>query len=546
MVAFFHRFHSPNALVVLIGLWLLTVGNTVLWMRVGSLVSGSVLWALAATWLCLWLALMQWVQWPFVLKAVLALAVLTSAFASYFMSTYGVIIDPSMMRNALATNTNEALDLFSVRLLIFVLLIAAPALWIIVRWKIQWTWTLQTLLGRLLWSGVALGVALGLIWSVYADLASMMRNDRSIRYLITPFNVLYSGIRAATPKIEGAQRKLISVGDDARVRRATSRPPLLVLVVGETARAANFGLNGYARNTTIHMQRRMTQGRMVYWTHAESCGTNTEVSVPCMFSSLTAAEGADQPAQHQNLLDVLTKAGLGVYWVDNQSGCKGVCDRVPHVTIDGRGDPRLCSQGECLDEALVQHLEVAMNSLASDQKNEGVVLVLHQMGSHGPAYYKRSPQDAKPFLPECTSAVLAECSSETLHNTYDNSIVYTDKVLEQVLQWLQHQERAQQFATAMVYVSDHGESLGEKGLYLHGAPRWMAPKEQTHIPMLAWYSETWTHETGLSTDCLKSYSHQPISHDFIFHSVLGLLGVQTKAYKQELDWHHACMTQTKE
>ena len=540
MVTFFRRFHSASALVAFVGLWLLTVGNTVLWSHVAPLASVPVLLALAAAWLCVWMALMQWLQWPVLLKTVLVLAVLTAAFVSYFMATYGVVIDPSMMRNALATDTNEVLDLLSGRLLVFVLLIAGPPLWLIARWKIQWVWSVPYLFGRLIWSVGALALALGLIWLVYADFASMMRNDRSIRYQITPFNILYSGIRAATPKIQATQRKLLPVGDDAHLSSAMGKPPLLVLVVGETARAANFGLSGYARNTTPNLQRRMAQGSMVYWSQAESCGTNTEVSVPCMFSPLTAAEGADQPAKHQNLLDVLAKAGLNVYWADNQSGCKGVCDRVAHVNIDGHGDPRLCTQGDCLDEALVQQLDLAVNGFNDDQKKRGIVLVLHQMGSHGPAYFKRSPTDAKLFLPECTSGVLAECSPESLQNTYDNSIAYTDKVLEQVLQWLEHRERGQQYATAMVYVSDHGESLGEKGLYLHGAPRWMAPKEQTHIPMLAWYSQTWIQQRGVVTDCLKSRANQPVSHDFLFHSVLGMLNVQTQAYKPELDWHQPC------
>lgn len=540
MLTLISRFRSPNALVVWVGLWLMTVGNTVLWMHVAPLVSVTVLLVLGAALFSVWLALMQWLQWPLVLKPVLVLAVLAAAFATYFMSTYGVVIDPSMMRNALATDSREALDLFSGRLLIVLGLIAVPALWVIVRWHIQWTWTVRALLARLLWSVVALGLALGLIWLVYGDLASLMRNNHGIRYQITPFNVLYSGIRAATPKINLAQRVLVPVGDDAHVERATNKPPLLVLVVGETARAADFGLSGYARNTTSNMQRRMAQGDMVYWSQAQSCGTNTEVSVPCMFSPLTAAEGADQPAKHQNLMDVLAKSGMGVYWVDNQSGCKGVCDRVPHLKIDGHGDPRLCSQGDCLDEVLVQQLDVALKNIDGDQKKQGVVFVLHQMGSHGPAYFKRSPPDAKLFLPECTSAVLAECTPEALRNTYDNSIVYTDMVLEQVLQWLEHKDRDQHFATAMVYVSDHGESLGEKGLYLHGAPRWMAPQEQTHIPMLAWYSETWREQRGLETHCLKSRANQPISHDFLFHSVLGMLDVQTLAYKPELDWHQPC------
>lgn len=532
---------STQGLILLVGVWIVTLGNLVLWGHVAPQVGILTLLAFAMAWLGVWFSLMQWLSWPWLLKGVLISAVLVSAVTSYYMLTYGVVIDPSMMRNALATDTHEVLDLLSWQLAVAVAVMCVPAVWVIARWRIEWDWTWRATGGRLMWSVLAMAYALALLWASYADLSSLMRNDRAIRYQINPFNSVYSLVRALAPKLDHPSQALISVGDDVTPVQPSKQPPLLVLVVGETVRAANFGLAGYERNTTPHLQQRMTQGQLVYWSQAHSCGTNTDVSVPCMFSPLTAAEGANQPVRHQNLLDVLQKAGLGVYWVDNQSGCKGVCDRIPHYQINGRGDPRLCSQGECADEVLVPQLDRALASLSADQKQRGVVLVLHMMGSHGPAYFKRSVNDAKVFLPECSSNVLSECSPQALRNTYDNSIVYTDKVLSEVLEWLDRQNQQQAFAPAMMYVSDHGESLGEKGMYLHGAPRWMAPDEQTHIPLLAWYSPSFARERSLSVSCLQSGSGKPVQHDFVFHSVLGMMGVKTPSYRPQLDWHDPCL-----
>lgn len=535
------QIRSPHYLTILVGFWLLTIGNFVLWSHVATLVSWYVSLTLAAAWMAVWFALTQFFLWPLLLKWWLALSLIAAAVASYFMSTYGVVIDPSMMRNAFATNTQEAMDLLSGRFIVFLVLGAALPIALISRLRIQWVWSLKSVLFRLLSSVVALGFAAVLIWTVYGDLASMMRNDRSIRYEIVPFNVLYSSIRAVTPTLNQKNKVLTQVAEDVQIANHQSKPPLMVLVVGETVRAKNIGLNGYERNTTPNMSSRLKKNELVYWKDVESCGTSTEVSLPCMFSPLSAADGADRPAAHENLLDVLQKAGLAVYWIDNQSGCKGVCDRIPNHTITADDSSVLCKNDECLDETLVHQLDRTMTLLQEEKKKNGVVLVLHQMGSHGPAYFKRSSSEFKKFLPECKSSVLAECSSEEIRNTYDNSILYTDHVLELVIEWLEQKEQTQNFAPSMIYASDHGESLGEKGLYLHGAPRWMAPKEQTHIPMMAWYSKALRDSRGLSIECIKKTELDPINHDFIFHSTLNLAGVKTKIYQSKFDWHSTCI-----
>jgi lipid A ethanolaminephosphotransferase len=160
------------------------------------------------------------------------------------------------------------------------------------------------------------------------------------------------------------------------------------------------------------------------------------------------------------------------------------------------------------------------------------------MGSHGPAYYKRSPPQHKPFLPECTTNVLRQCEGESLGNAYDNSIAYTDRVLAALIAWLQTEPK--QFDSAMLYVSDHGESLGENNLYLHGLPYALAPREQTHVPWITWLSAGSRESQNLNWQCLRDRRAEPLSHDNLFHTVLGSLRIQASEYLPGLDAFASC------
>jgi lipid A ethanolaminephosphotransferase len=358
-------------------------------------------------------------------------------------------------------------------------------------------------------------------------------------------NTVYAASRLAVDQLPRQVQALKPVGEDARLGASytgQSKPPLLMLVVGETARAQNFGLDGYARNTTPALARWQAEEGLVNFSQVQSCGTNTKVSVPCLFSPLTRTQGGDQIPEHENLLDVLQRAGLAVLWIDNQAGCKGVCARVPNASTLDLKLPGLCDSGECLDPAMLVGLDDRIAALDPVRRARGVVLVMHQMGSHGPAYFKRSAPDRKPFMPECTSNTLSDCPPEELVNGYDNSIAATDHFLDLSLQWLKAQEKAGVFQTGLIYLSDHGESLGESGLYLHGLPYAMAPQQQTHVPMVAWLSPGLQQRSGVGEKCLRAQADTPLSHDNLFHSVLGLMDVQTQAHALSLDILAPCVT----
>ena len=528
-------------------LWLTVVGNLPLWQRIAALdgqplqrvllllvMGGLVLGATAA--------LLSLLAWPRVFRPLVTVLVLVSAFNTHFMWQYGVVIDPTMLANVAQTDAREVRDLLSLRLLGTVLLVAGPPLWWIWRRPVAWgRWLPQS--GRnLLGAAVALLLLLGVVLAGYQGLASLMRNHKPLRYMINPLNSVYAATRLAADQLPKQARALKPVGEDAQLgaRYAQQpRPPLLMVVVGETARAQNWGLNGYARATTPVLAQWQAKG-LVNFPDVRSCGTNTQVSVPCIFSPLTREQGGDQTAEHQNLLDVLQRAGLAVLWLDNQSGCKGVCDRVPNASTRDLKLPGLCEGGECFDEAMLHGLDERIAALDPQRRARGVVLVLHQMGSHGPAYFKRTPAVRKAFMPECTSNTLSECPPEQLVNAYDNTVAYTDHFLGQTLQWLQTQADQGAYDTGLLYFSDHGESLGEKGLYLHGVPYAFAPEQQTRVPMVTWLSAGLQQRSGVQADCLREQAAQPLSHDHVFHSVLGLMDVKTAVHDPALDLYAPC------
>ena len=517
--------------------WLATLGNLPLWRELGRL--GQ--WQSATTWvLTLGLAVVIFsstallgvlLAWRRSVKPLLSLLLLLAAFASYYEWQFGVVIDPSMVTNVLQTDVREARDVLSWQLAVFVLGLAIlPAVWL---WRQpvapapSWGKALLQRLGLLL---AALALLFGSVLAMYQPLASLMRNHTQVRYMMNPLNSLWASGAVAARHFQ-KPKQLQAIGLDAVwTGQVGAKPKILLLVVGETARAANFQLNGYARATNPLLLKRAD---VISFSEVAACGTSTAASLPCMF----AKEGRSDyqsGSYEENLLDVLQRAGLAVLWIDNQSGCKGVCDRVPHTSTTALKDPAYCAGGECMDAIMVSRLDAEIAKLPAARRAKGVVVVLHQMGSHGPAYFKRSPPAQKHFAPECRSNTLQDCPRQNLLNAYDNSIVYTDFVLNESIQWLE--SHAATARGALLYVSDHGESLGENNLYLHGLPYAVAPKYQKHVPWIAWQAP----DFGVQTACLQARKKQSLSHDNLFHTVLGMMQVQTVLYQPALDAYSAC------
>ncbi|MXO01947.1 sulfatase-like hydrolase/transferase, partial [Shinella zoogloeoides] len=289
-------------------------------------------------------------------------------------------------------------------------------------------------------------------------------------------------------------------------------------------------LDSYARETNPELARQ----DVIYFSNVSSCGTATDVSLPCMFSNLKRS-GYDHKTglENENVLDVLVRAGVDVTWMENNTGSKGVADRVRNVIITGSSDSRFCKDGDCKDEIFLEKIDEWLNGITKDS-----VLVLHQLGNHGPAYYERYPDAFRKFIPDCRTTELSRCKDAEIVNAYDNAILYTDFILSKIVERLK--ARTVTLSTGFLYVSDHGESLGENNLYLHGTPYFMAPDEQTRVPLIAWFDRQFASSMGLNLDCLKKSATMPLSHDNLFSSLLGMMNVTTKAYERDLDMYAAC------
>ena len=453
-------------------------------------------------------------------------AISPAALAAYFIGSYGIFIDKGMMRNVLQTDWRESADLLSLPLLLdFAWRGLLPAA-LVLSVRVAHPGWRQALAGiarsALLFAALAAGCAA----VFYADYASTARNHRELRHLLTPTNV-FNGLAGLWKEHSRANRQLVRIGQDARRDPADpgAKPLLVVLVVGETARAANFSLGGYARPTN----QALAGKGVVYFGDVSSCGTDTATSLPCMFSDLGAGQfQAAEAGARENVLDILARTGVAVRWLDNNSGCKGVCDRIPWQDLSRSSDPALCAGGECLDGVLLQGLRDGLAAAASDS-----LLVLHMKGSHGPAYYKRYPPAGRRFEPTCDTNEIQHCGVDALRNTYDNGIAYTSEVLAKQIDLLAAQ--AGRVDSVLLYISDHGESLGERNIYLHGLPKMLAPREQTHVPMLAWLSTGAWQRLGVNEAALRQLAAQPLTHDNLAPTLLGLLGVRTSAVRVELD-----------
>ncbi len=540
---------SPLTLTWLTALWIGALGNWPLWQRMWGMpdyagpsgklfvivFAGVVIMVLAACFSLL--------AWRIAVKPLLTVLLLLTAPLAYFIGSYGVVIDSAMITNALQTDVRETRDLMGWGLAAHVLVIAlVPMVWIWrqrltrLRWFKRLGWNLASV-------ALALALGVGLAATRTADLASTLRNNKALTKMVSPINAIWAGGALAAQKHKRPKGPLEVVAGDAKLapRPAGTRPPLVLLVVGETARSINFQLNGYGRPTNPELSTKP----VLSYREVASCGTSTAASLPCMFSQLGREVYVDHPGNQETLLDVLQRAGLAVLWLDNQSGCKGICDRVPNAQAINPARPDhplpagLCRpDGECLDEAMLHDLDARIAALDPQRVARGVVLVLHQMGSHGPAYYLRTPDDRKPFQPECRSNALQQCPLEQVRNAYDNTIAYTDHVLAKAIDWLGTQQ--QRFDPSLLYVSDHGESLGENNLFLHGMPYALAPKQQKHVPLILWLPEQTRQSQRLDSACLQQRRDTPMSHDGLYHTVLSLSGVETAVYRKEWDWVGAC------
>jgi lipid A ethanolaminephosphotransferase len=449
---------------------------------------------------------------------------LFSTLAAYVMDSYGVVIDENMFLNMVKTDTHETLDLITIKLFIYLVLLFVLPTVILYKMNIEEASFKAEWRSRVKSMVLSLFVLFAVALPFGKYYASFLREQKPLRYYTNPTYWIYSIGKFSGHFVGSPNRALESLGLNAIIPARDIDRELIILVVGETARRDRFSINGYKRETNPFLKKE----KVVSFQNVTSCGTSTAISVPCMFSNLGRAQfDADKAHSLENLLDVLIHTkDVNVLWRDNNSDSKGVALRVPYEDFKGSDKNFICTP-ECRDEGMLIGLQEHIEKV----KEKDVFIVLHQMGNHGPAYYKRYPEKFEIFKPACHTSELGECSAEEINNAYDNAILYTDYFLSKVIALLK--KNSTKFNTGMIYISDHGESLGEHGIYLHGLPYMMAPDEQKNVPLIMWFGGHM--EKDMDYNLLKKAANKPYSHDNIFHTVLGTMEVESSVYKSEMD-----------
>lgn len=459
----------------------------------------------------------------YTLKPFLTLVFCVCGLVQYF-NNIGIIIDDSMIRNIVETNRTEALELLSSSLLIhIVIFIIVPSV-LVIRTDVAYQ-SMKIEIAKIVTLILSLILLIGiLVYSNFQYVTFFGRENRDIRLYTNPMYPIYS-VQKYLLETYGKEVTFRTIGTDATQVKTTTKPTVGVFVVGETARADHFSINGYEKQTTPFLEQR----NLINFPNAYSCGTSTAFSVPCMFSFLNEENYKPIKANSQsNILDVLENTGIKTVWRDNNSSCKGVCDRVETESFrsNHNRDSQYYHNGEYLDEILLESLD----SFVVNNKGD-ILIVLHPLGSHGPAYHRRYPAEFQQFMPSCQSNSPHNCTAAEVSNSYDNTILYTDYFLEKTIQFLESQSN--NYNTFLMYVSDHGESLGENGVYLHGLPKSIAPKSQIHVPFFLWLSDEFRIQRF---DEQKSQCTQKeISHDYIVHSLLSLFDVHTTLRDESKD-----------
>ena len=453
-------------------------------------------------------------------KTILITILLVSSLVSYFMNHYNIVIDETMLQNTLETDTHEVFDLLNLKLFIYLFFAGILPSVIVFKLKIKYKSFKRELFSRFIIAVSALVVILITAFPVSDFYTSFLREHKPLRYYTNPTYYIFSMGKYIGKNYFKKEMVIKPIGTDAKNPDRDTDRELIILVVGEAVRADRMSINGYERDTNPLI----AEEDIINFPEMYSCGTTTSVSIPCMFSIFPRDKYSTRKARSTyNVLDVLNTAGVNILWRDNNSSSKGVADRVTYEDYRNPENNTICNP-ECRDEGML----VGLPEYIESHKSGDILIVLHQMGNHGPAYYKRYPEEFEKFKPVCRTSELGECSREEISNAYDNAILYTDYFLSKVIALL---KKYPQFESAMLYISDHGESLGEKGVYLHGLPYFMAPENQKHIPAVMWFGEGFK----IDREKLRKVAANEYSQDNLFHTLLGMMEIETSVYDKDMD-----------
>lgn len=463
-------------------------------------------------------------------KPLLIIILLVSSLTNYFMNSYHVVIDHSMIRNTMQTNLSESMDLVTLKQILYFIFLGLLPAYFVYKVPVRYRSVKEELWSKFKTVIILLLLTAASLFTYSKYYTSFFREHKPLRFSVNPLYWIYSTGKYIHLTYNSEPIIVKKIGSDAKIIKDGKAPKLAIMVVGEAARADHFSLNGYKRETNPLLKKE----QIINFEEMYSCGTSTAESVPCMFSVYPRSEFSyKRGIDTENVLDVLKHTGkVALLWRDNNSDSKGVAKRITHEDYRTPKNNTVCVEGECRDIGML----VGLDDFIEKNRNKDILIILHQMGNHGPAYYKRYTHEYEKYTPVCKTNQLQECKRQEIVNAYDNALRYTDNFLAQTIDFLKKYDENR--TTAMLYMADHGESLGENGIYLHGLPYFMAPDAQKHIGALFWFGKELQGDPRVKQ--LKEHHKAHFSQDNLFHTLLGLFNVQTKVYDKKLD-----MLQTK-
>ncbi len=484
------------------------------------------------------LALSTLFNYPYVQKIALILLTLISVPAMYFSLTYGAQFDVTMLQNLLETDPAEAADLINPSFLMVIIVVGCIPAYLIYKIKSTYQTFFKQLINNILQLVLYFVLSFASAYAYYAELSSFVRNgEPQISNSLLPTALVYSTYKnlIAHHLESKIEKKLLD--PNAKIlnieKTEGDKPLVVVVVIGETAREVSFS----QKDEGMENVKETLIGRKdsLYFSNFWSCGTNTALSVPCMFSIYSKEEyKRSMNKEFENVAELISRVGYDVVWRNNNSGCKGICNQLIKDPITLENSKAFHNDGVFYDQALVEDLAERISKKSTDQ-----VLFLHQLGSHGPTYFKRVPKRHKVLQPACESADFSQCENIEIVNAYNNSVLYTKYTLNNAINSLEKLQ--DDYNILLLYMSDHGESTGKNGMYLHGIPYFMAPDEQTHIPAFIWVSKGFAAQKGIDMQCMKDKQQQRLSHDNLSHTLLGLLNIDTTVYSKSLDLFNGCI-----
>jgi lipid A ethanolaminephosphotransferase len=432
-------------------------------------------------------------------KFLLVIFFIINAIAVYFINTYGVIIDESMVGNVLNTNYAESSGFFSIKLILYIILLGVIPSVYIIKAKI----ITVTLKRFLIITSACLFFILVVAFVNASNWLWIDKNSKTLGGLAMPWSYTVNLSLFYVHKHHENEKEILL--PNATIK--DNQKSVVVLVIGESARSENFSLYGYSKNTNPLLSKTPD----VFHFNATSCATYTTAGVKCILEYKNTGE------LYEILPNYLYRNGVEVIWRTTNWG-------EPPVHIKNYQNREALmknckGEGCSYDEILLTDLK---EQIVASTKNK-ILIILHTSISHGPEYSKKYPPQFETFKPVCNSVELANCSHTELVNAYDNTIGYTDYILYNVIENL---KQLKEYKSAMIFVSDHGESLGEKNLYMHGLPLSLAPKEQYDIPFIVWTSDN---------NLKQLKPDNTLSQNYVFHSVLNFLDIQSPIYNEELN-----------